>query len=51
MNKTQGLCYYPFTVHLDICVGRCNTLNDLSSKVCVANKTEDLHLFNMIKET
>ena len=28
----------------------CNTLNDLSNKVCVLNKTEDLYLsmFNMI---
>ena len=30
--------------------GNCNTLNDLSNKVCVPNKTEDLNLsaFNMI---
>ena len=27
--------YYPFSVKLDRCVGSCNTLNDLSSKVCV----------------
>ena len=42
--------YYPFTVKLDKCVGSCNTLNDLSNKVCVPNKTEDLNLnvFNMI---
>ena len=42
--------YYPFTVKLDRCVGSCNTLNDLSNKVCVPNKTEDLNLsvFNMI---
>ena len=28
----------------------CNTLNDLSNKVCVSNKTEDLNLsvFNML---
>ena len=28
----------------------CNTLNDLSNRVCVPNKTEDLniHVFNMI---
>ena len=39
-------------VKLDICVGSCNTLNDLSDKVCVPNRTEDLNLrmFNMIKE-
>ena len=41
---------YPFTVKLDRCAGICNTLNDLSNKVCVPNKTEDLNLslFNMI---
>ena len=33
---------YQFTVKLDKCVGSCNTLNDLSNKVCVPNKTEDL---------
>ena len=36
--------YYPFTVKLDKCVGSCNTLNDLSNKVSVPNKTEDLNL-------
>ena len=36
--------YYPFAVKLDRCVGSCNTLNDLSNKVCVANKTNDLNL-------
>ena len=46
----QGLCKYPFVVNLDRCVGCCNYLNDLSKKVCVPNKTEDLNLsiFNMI---
>ena len=39
---TQGLHYYPFAVN--------NTLNDLSNRVCVPNKTEDLniHVFDMI---
>ena len=32
---------YPFAVKLDKCVGSCNTLNDLSNKVCIPNKTED----------
>ena len=38
------------TVKLDRCVGNCNTLNDLSNKVCFANKTEDLNLsvFTMV---
>ena len=37
-------------VKLDRCVASCNTVNDLSNKVCVPNKTEDLNLsvFNMI---
>ena len=47
---SQEFHYYPFAVKLDRCVGSCNTLNDLSNKVCVVNKTEDLNLkvFNMI---
>ena len=47
---SQEFHYYPFEVKLDRCVGNCNTLNDLSSKVCVPNKTEDLNLnlFNII---
>ena len=47
---SQELHYYPFAGKLDRCVGSCNTLNDLSNKVCVSNKTEDLNLslFNMI---
>ena len=42
----------PFAVKLDRCVGSCNTLNDLSNKVCIPNKTEDLNLnvFNIITE-
>ena len=37
-------------VKLDRCVGSCNTLNYLSNKVCVPNKTEGLniHIFKMI---
>ena len=46
----QRLGDYPFAINLDRCVGSCNTLNDLSNKVCVSDKTEDLNLsvFNMI---
>ena len=42
--------YYPFAVNLDRCVGSYNILNNLSNRVCVPNKTEDLNLniFNMI---
>ena len=47
---SQEFHYYPFSVKLDRCVGICNTLNGLSYKVCVPNKTEALNLsvFNMI---
>ena len=42
--------YNPISVKLDRCIGSCNTLNDLSNKVCVTNKAEDLNLsvLNMI---
>ena len=44
------ISYYPFGVKFDKCVRSCNNLNDLSKKVCVPNKTENLNLsvFNMI---
>ena len=47
---SQNFYYYPFAIKLDRYVGSCNTLNDLSNKVCIPNKTEDLNLsvFNMI---
>ena len=38
---SQGLSYYPY---IDRCVGSCNTLDDLSNRVSVPNKTEDLSL-------
>ena len=46
----QEFHYYPFSVKLDRCFGSCNTLNDLSNKVCIPNKTKDFNLsvFNMI---
>ena len=49
-ESSQEFHYYPFAVKLDRSVGRCNTLNDLSNKVRIPNKTEDLNLsvFNMI---
>ena len=47
---SQGLCYHAFAVNLDTCVGICNTFNDLSNRVCVPNKTEDLNrnVFNFM---
>ena len=46
---SQNFHYYPFTIKLDRCAGRCNTINDLSNKLCIPNKTRDLNLsvFNM----
>ena len=46
----QEFHYYAFTVKIDKCVGSCNTVNDLSNKVCVPNKMEDLNIgmFNMM---
>ena len=49
MNKLMDY----ITIHLQLTLinlGSCNTLNDLSDKVCVTNKPEDLNLnvFNMI---
>ena len=52
-NKySQEFYYYPFTVKLDRCAESSNTLNDLSNKLQVSNKTEDLNssVFNMITE-
>ena len=47
---SQEFCYHPFAGKLDKCVGNYDTLNGLSSKVWVWNKTEDLSLslLNMI---
>ena len=46
----KKLHYYPFAVKLNRCAESCTILNDLSDKVCVPNKTEDLNInvFNMI---
>ena len=41
---SQEFQYYPFAVKLDRCAESCNTLNDLSNKVCVPNKAEDLNV-------
>ena len=46
----QEFHYYPLPVKLDRCVGSCNSLDVLSNKVCVLNKSEDLNVsgFTMI---
>ena len=46
---SQEFQYYLFPVKLDRGAGSCNTLNDLSNKVCVPNKTDlNLRALNMI---
>ena len=47
---TKELRYNTFAVNLDRFVKICNTLNDLSRKMCVASETEDLNLIvhNMV---
>ena len=49
---SRDLHYCPFAFNLDRCTESCNTLDDLSSRVCAWNETEDLnvHVFNMITE-
>ena len=51
-DNSEEFHYYPFVVKLDRCVGSCNAFNDLSIRVWVPNKTEDLNLslFNVIRE-
>ena len=46
----QEFHYHMFAVELNTCLESCNTLNDLSNKVCIPNKTEDLNLsvFNLV---
>ena len=46
---SQEFRYYRFAVKLDRCLGGRNTLNDLSNKVCIPNKTEgkNLSVFNV----
>ena len=41
---SQEFQYYPFPVKIHRCVESSNTLNDLSTKVCVPSKIEDLNL-------
>ena len=42
---SQEFHYYPFGVKLDRCVGSCNTVHDLSNKVCAPNKRKELNIF------
>ena len=40
---SQGLRYYLLAVNSDRCFGTCNILNDLSNRVWIPYKTEDLN--------
>ena len=45
MIKTYiELSYYPIMVSLHICNENRNTLQDFSSKICVANEIEDKYI-------
>ena len=43
-KRTQGLHYYPFAVNSDRCVRSCNTLNDLSNRVCISKQNRRFEL-------
>ena len=39
-----GLLSFSKSINLNRCIGSCYTLNDLSNRICVPNKTEDLNM-------
>ena len=41
--NSDELHYFPCIVSLDRCDGSCNTFDDLSSRIFVPNKTEDVN--------
>ena len=47
----QRLQYYSFGVNVDKCMGSCNTLNDLSHRLYVPDKTEDFRIIRGINES
>ena len=38
------LNYYSFMINLNKCSGSCNAVDDLSTKICVSRKTEDINV-------
>ena len=44
MNTVKNFTTIHFAVKLDRCIGSYNTLNYLSNKACVPNKTQDINL-------
>ena len=49
LNPVELNCY-PFMISLDNCSGSCNSVDDLSTKICVLSETRDMNIevFNMI---
>ena len=47
------LKYYPYTINLDKCNGSCNTLSEISDRICAPDKTENVNLnfFTLIART
>ena len=43
-ENNHVLRYYPFTVNLDGCNESCNTLDDWPCRICVPNRTKDIHV-------
>ena len=44
------LNYYPFMISLDKYIGSCNSVDDLSTKICILNKIQNVNIkvFKMI---
>ena len=42
--------YYPFMIILDKCNGSCNTISEISGRICIPDKIENVNLnvFNFI---
>ena len=48
----MNIYYYPGMASLEKCNGICNTLDDLSGRICVLNKIEheNLNVFNILSQ-
>ena len=40
----DGLNYYPFMIILDKSSGSCNSVDDLSRRICAPSKTKDINV-------
>ena len=45
------LKYYPYIINLDKCNGSCNIITEISDRICIWNKANDVNLsvFNLIE--